>query len=76
VIIDNREAEEVINKFGLTVAPVMLPERAAFHHSVEQGRTAQEIEPNGKAAADVEALWLWTCQQLNLPTGKHVRGIA
>ena len=71
-----REAEELINKFGLVVAPVMLPERAAFHHSVGQGQTAQEIEPNGKAAKNVEDLWLWTRQQLNSLTGVQVRGVA
>jgi chromosome partitioning protein len=71
-----REAEELINIFSLTVAPVMLPERAAFHHSVGQGKTAQEIEPNGKAAKEVENLWQWTSQQLNGLTSEHVRGAA
>jgi chromosome partitioning protein len=71
-----REAEELINIFSLTVAPVMLPERAAFHHSVGLGRTAQEIEPKGKAAKEVENLWRWTSQQLNGLTGKHMRGVA
>src|SRR5512144_2423634 len=71
-----REAKELINIFSLTVAPVMLPERAAFHHSVGQGRTAQEIEPKGKAAREVENLWRWTSQQLNVLTGEHVRGVA
>ena len=71
-----QEAEELINIFNLTVAPVMLPERAAFHHSVGQGKTAQEYEPRGKAARDVANLWTWICQQLNLSTREHVRGAA
>ena len=65
-----------INKFGLTIAPVMLPERAAFHHSVGQGKTAQEFEPHGKAAENVKSLWLWTRQQLNKLTDLQVRGVA
>jgi chromosome partitioning protein len=71
-----QEAEELISLFSLTVAPVMLPERAAFHHSVGQGKTAQEYEPRGKAARDVANLWTWICQQLNIPTRKHVRSAA
>ena len=71
-----REAEELINQFGLVVAPVMLPERAAFHRSVGQGKTAQEIEPFGKAAENVKSLWLWTRQQLNVLTRVRVRGVA
>ena len=58
------EAAEVIQAAGLPVAPVMLPERADFHHSTGNGQTAQEYAPAGKAAADVEALWRWTQQQV------------
>jgi chromosome partitioning protein len=67
-----QEAGELVQQFGLEVAPVRLPERAAFHHSVGQGKTAQEIDPTGKAAADMANLWTWVCQQLNLFTGKQV----
>jgi chromosome partitioning protein len=71
-----QEAEELIKQLGLVVAPVKLPERAAFHHSVSEGKTAQEIEPLGKAAKDVANLWAWICQQLNMSTRQHVRGVA
>lgn len=71
-----QEAAELINKFGLVVAPVMLPERAVFHHSVGQGKTAQELEPHSKAAANVKSLWLWTREQLDRLTGLQVRGVA
>lgn len=33
-----QEAKQVVEQFGLKVAPVMLPERAAFHHSVGGGK--------------------------------------
>lgn len=74
-----QEAGDLVQQFGLVVAPVMLPERAAFHHSVGQGKTAQEIEPVGKAAEDVAGLWTWVCQQLNVFTSGQVnaaRGVA
>lgn len=64
-----REAAELITKaFGLPVAPVILPERAAFHHSAGAGRTAPEFDAGGKAAAEIRALWAWTCEQLGMAT--------
>jgi chromosome partitioning protein len=62
-----REAAELITKaFGLPVAPVILPERAAFHHSAAAGRTAPEFDAGGKAAAEIRTLWEWTSEQLGL----------
>lgn len=73
-----QEAGEVVAQFGIEVAPIMLPERAAFHHSVGGGKTAPEIEPEGKAAEDVAALWAWVSERVNLPTRQHAnkRGVA
>jgi chromosome partitioning protein len=67
-----REAGQLVGQFGLNVAPVMLPERASFHHSVGAGKTAPEIEPQAKAAEDISALWAWTCERVNVPTRKRV----
>ena len=64
------EAGQIVAGFGIQVAPVMLPDRAAFHHSVGAGRVAPEIEPEGKAAEDIAALWAWACEQVNLPSRK------
>jgi chromosome partitioning protein len=47
-----REAAEGLTGQGAKVAPVMLPQRAAFAHGVIDGRTAQEFEPDGKAAEE------------------------
>jgi chromosome partitioning protein len=68
-----QEAGQLVEQFGLKVAPVMLPERAAFHHSVGEGKTAPEIEPQGKAAGDIASLWTWVCQHVSMPTHKQVR---
>jgi chromosome partitioning protein len=67
-----REAGQLVEQFGLKVAPVMLPERAAFHHSVGAGKTAPEIEPQGKAAEDISSLWAWICERVNMPTRKQL----
>ena len=60
-----QEAEDLVGgTFGLAIAPVRLPERAAFHHSTARGQTAPEALTDGKAAADMRALWAWTLDEL------------
>jgi len=64
-----RDAANLIGgEFGLEIAPVILPERAAFHHSVAAGRTAPEHELQGKAAGEIRELWAWICGQLGMST--------
>jgi len=64
-----REAANLIGgEFDLQIAPVVLPERAAFHHSAAAGRTAPEYDAQGKAADEIRALWAWTREQLDVST--------
>ena len=64
-----RDAANLIEReFGLQIAPVVLPERAAFHHSAAAGRTAPEHDVQGKAADEIRALWAWTREQLGVST--------
>ena len=53
------EARKAAKALGLDVSPVTLGDRAAFHRSSAKGETAAEIDPEGKAAKEVEALWKW-----------------
>lgn len=63
-----RDAAEVISStFRLPIAPVVLSERAAFHHATASGRSAPELGADSKAAAEIAALWAWTRTQLHLP---------
>ena len=65
-----RDAANLIGgEFGLEIAPIVLPERAAFHHSVAAGLTATEHGLEGKAAGEIRELWAWTCGQLGMSTG-------
>ena len=41
---------------GAEVAPARLTSRVAFARSLITGQTAQEIEPDGKAAGEIAAL--------------------
>ena len=61
------ETTALVTEFGLKVAPVRLSDRATFRHATGSGQSAQEIEPNGKAAAEIDALWKWVCQQVGMP---------
>jgi chromosome partitioning protein len=49
---------------GVPGAPVVLHQRKAFSSRMQEGRTAGEHEPDGKAAAEVTALFRWLCQQV------------
>jgi chromosome partitioning protein len=62
------------------VAPVVLHQRKAFSSRMQEGRTADEPEPDGKAAAELTALFRWLsvrtfdCYQTKQPqtgTGAH-----
>lgn len=67
------EGGEGLAGMGVDVAPVMLTQRAIYHHSTAQGKTASEAEPEGKAAEEVAALWNWAREHANVSTGKQVR---
>lgn len=67
------EGSEGLEGMGVAVAPVMLTQRAVYHHSTAQGKTAAEIEPDGKAAEEISALWTWARQHANMFTRKQAK---
>ncbi|RVQ67036.1 ParA family protein [Croceicoccus ponticola] len=54
---------------GLKICPVMFGERAAFHHSSGDGEVASELDPESKAAMEVDELWIWVCGQTGMTPG-------
>lgn len=44
---------------GLQVCPVHFGERGSFHHYSAAGAVAGEMDPDGKAASEADALWQW-----------------
>lgn len=58
------EARNSAKEMGLEMCPVTLGDRAAFHRSSAKGETAAEIDPNGKAAMEIEKLWKWLARKL------------
>lgn len=58
------EAEAAIEEYGVDIAPTHLGQRAAFVHSLTNGLTAQEIDPDGKAANEIKRLFRWIMQRM------------
>jgi chromosome partitioning protein len=63
---------EAVGAMGMKAAPIMLVERAAYHHAEQDGKAAQEIAPASKAAAEVGELWNWLCHELAIKRSKEV----
>ena len=57
---------EAVTGMGLQAAPVMLVERAAYHHAEQEGKAAQELDRASKAAIEITELWKWLAKQLGI----------
>ncbi|MBX9659124.1 MAG: ParA family protein [Nitrospiraceae bacterium] len=51
------EARETLTRMGATVAAAVVSQRVALSHAVIGGQTVNEYEPEGRAAAEMLALW-------------------
>jgi chromosome partitioning protein len=60
------EAIEAVTAYGVGVADVQLGQRAAYVHCLTAGLTAQEFEPDGKAAREIKHLFRWMMKQLGV----------
>ena len=70
-----QEAGELVESFGTPPCPFQMSDRAAFRHASAEGRTAMELDPDGKAADEVRQLYKWTCRQVDM-LEKHQDGKA
>ena len=53
--------------FALVATPVV-HQLVAFSHAVNDGRTAQELDPKSKAAGEIDALFAWVMKHANVQT--------
>jgi chromosome partitioning protein len=60
------EAEAAVSSYGISVSPIRVAHRVAYVHALTAGQTAQEYEPDGKAAEEISQLYKWTCTQVGL----------
>jgi chromosome partitioning protein len=61
-----QEACEAVATHGLETTPMYFVQRNAFMNSLKDGLTAQEDDPRGKAAQEVNALFDWVRKRVNL----------
>ena len=62
----------VQDTFGMECAPVYLCHRSAYADAMASGRTPQELDEEGKAAAELDALFRFSFDFVNIGTGEHV----
>jgi chromosome partitioning protein len=60
------DAVEALASYRMDIAPIRIAQRSAFVHALTLGLTAQEFEPRGKAAEEVNQLWRWLAPRLGL----------
>jgi chromosome partitioning protein len=60
----NQKAMAVLKQYGLLVCPAPVMRRAALADAFTDGRAVVELEPGGKAAAEITQSWKWIVKQM------------
>jgi chromosome partitioning protein len=55
--------------FDFTVCPVHICQRSAYAEAPTSGQSPQELDPDGKAAAELKRLFDFACELVNTPKG-------
>lgn len=63
------EMHQALDSARIAMAPVALHQRKAYSAGMQDGRTANEIDPRGKAASEIDALLVWLCSVTGLERG-------
>ena len=66
------QAADVIKALHVAVCPASLGHRAAFSDAVALGQSAQEYDPNSKAAEEIEQVYKFVCKLLKESSSKGV----
>ena len=66
------QASDVIKSLGIAVCPAVLGYRTAYSDAGAIGQSAQEYDPNGKAAAEIEQVYKFVSKLLKETTRKGV----
>ena len=69
------DARRALTAFGVPVAATSIGSRAVFSHALVSGLTANEAEPDGKAAKEMAALWRMIEKEIADEEAKPVRRI-
>ena len=69
---EERTIRGVAESHGLPCAPVALHRYTVHKEASLRGLTASELEPHGKAAAELQALWDWLSAELQMTASAPV----
>ena len=58
------EARQALQSYGIPVNDVAISQRAAFRHALIDGRAVSEFDSNGKAAREIDRLWVALSEEL------------
>lgn len=61
----NDKAAHILQEYGLPICPSYIMRRAVLEDSFVDGSAVNEVEPMGKAAAEIEASWTWISEYLH-----------
>jgi chromosome partitioning protein len=67
---------DVAEAHGLKTAPVALHRFNVHRDGSLRGLTAQELQPESRAATEIGLLWDWLCSELQLTTSADVHKVA
>jgi chromosome partitioning protein len=73
--VETAEAIAAIAAEGVEVSPVVLHSRKPFVSRFHEGLTALDIDPKGKAAAELREFFLWVCENVIKLPSKQVTEI-
>jgi len=68
------DTEAAVQQLGATISPVRIHNRVAYSRAQQTGLTAQEFEPDGKAAEEIKQLYAYACMHLFKPTDEVSHG--
>ncbi len=61
-----QQAEQVLRELDITVCPEVFGDRVAFDYANTVGLSAQEYEPDGKAAAEIRQVYKSICRLVDM----------
>lgn len=70
------DTEAAVQALKVELCPVRIGQRIAYSRAQQNGQAAQEIEPQGKAAGEIERLYRYTLQHLYQAECAHDRETA
>ena len=60
----NAEVQARLQAFGVPVCPAVVMRRVVLADAFLDGKAVQEVEPNGKGAAEIAAVWRWLIKRV------------